>query len=223
MKVEGGTKMRIRNKPWADDFLNENNHIVVQDPFSKEGEWKEEFNNEQPIHLEIGSGKGQFIAGMGKQHSDINFIGIERVKSVIVGALKKVLHAEVSNVRLLNENAEDLRDLFATNEIDQIYLNFSDPWPKSRHEKRRLTFHTFLEQYEDILKPGGEIVMKTDNRQLFEYSLVSFSQYGCTLEEVTLDLHHLQDPLNVETEYEEKFSSKGQPIYRCRVKFPSKD
>lgn len=215
--------MRIRNKPWADDFLEENNHIVVQNSFDKKDNWSDVFENKQPIHLEIGSGKGQFIAGMGKQHSNLNFIGIERVKSVIVGALKKVKQAETKNVRLLNENAEDLRELFATNEIDQIYLNFSDPWPKNRHEKRRLTYHTFLQQYKDILKPNGELVMKTDNQHLFEYSLVSFSQFGCVLEEVTLDLHQLEDPLNVKTEYEEKFSSNGQPIYRCRVRFPSTD
>lgn len=219
-KEEG--KMRLRNKPWADDFMHENNHVVVEKPFSKKENWKNEFTEDQPLHLEIGSGKGAFISGMGKQHPEINFIGIERVKSVIVGALRKVLNAEVSNVRLLNVDASDLRDLFGDNEVDQIYLNFSDPWPKSRHEKRRLTFHTFLEQYEAVLKPNGQIVMKTDNQQLFEYSLMSFSQYGCKIEEVNLDLHTLEDPYNVMTEYEEKFSNKGQPIYRCRVRFPEK-
>lgn len=213
--------MRLRNKPWADDFLRENDHIVVQEPFDWKGKWKEQFNEpDHPLHLEIGSGKGQFIAGMGKQHADINFVGIELVKSVIVGALKKVMNAETSNVRLVNENAEDLRELFAPNEVDHIYLNFSDPWPKNRHEKRRLTFHTFLDQYEEVLKPGGELTLKTDNRGLFEYSLVSFSQYGMKLEDVSVDLHEDEDPLNVETEYEEKFSSKGQPIYRCRARFP---
>lgn len=214
--------MRIRNKPWADEFLNENHHIMVQDSFSHRGSWKDLFEQDQPVHLEIGTGKGAFISGMGAQHPDIHFIGIERVKNVIVGALKKTLDAEVSNVRLLNVDAKDLRELFAPNEIDQIYLNFSDPWPKNRHEKRRLTYHTFLEQYEDVLKPNGVIVMKTDNQKLFEYSLASFSQFGCVIEEVSLDLHALDDPLNVMTEYEEKFSEKGQPIYRCRVRFPEK-
>ncbi|KHE69086.1 methyltransferase domain-containing protein, partial [Halobacillus sp. BBL2006] len=131
--------MRLRNKPWADDFMKENDHIVVQAPFEWKGKWKELFAEpSKPLHLEIGSGKGQFIAGMSKQHEEINFIGIERVKSVIVGALKKVLNSETTNARLVNEDAEDLRDLFATNEVDHIYLNFSDPWPKNKHEKRRL-------------------------------------------------------------------------------------
>ncbi|QHS23066.1 tRNA (guanosine(46)-N7)-methyltransferase TrmB [Virgibacillus sp. MSP4-1] len=211
--------MRLRNKPWADDFIKENHHITELSPLSYKGSWKDLFVNHQPVHLEIGTGKGQFIANMAKQHPDINFIGMERVKNVIVGAIRKVDAADVRNVRLINENAKDLRDFFAQNEIDQIYLNFSDPWPKNRHEKRRLTFHTFLEQYEDILRPDGEIVLKTDNQKFFEYSLVSFSQYGMKFEEVTLDLHAAEDPLNVMTEYEEKFSEKGQRIYRCRVRF----
>ncbi|MBM7554918.1 tRNA (guanosine(46)-N7)-methyltransferase TrmB [Thalassobacillus pellis] len=211
--------MRLRHKPWADDFLAENDQVVVQYPFDYKSKWQEAFQRKQPLHVEIGSGKGQFIAGMGKQHPDINFIGIERVKSVIVGAVKKVLDAGPENVRMVNENARDLRDMFAENEVDHLYLNFSDPWPKTRHEKRRLTYHTFLEQYKDILKPGGVITLKTDNKKLFEYSLISFSKFGMEVEEVELDLHQSGDPWNVETEYEEKFAAKGQPIYRCRVTF----
>ncbi|WP_173915807.1 tRNA (guanosine(46)-N7)-methyltransferase TrmB [Halobacillus sp. Marseille-Q1614] len=211
--------MRLRNKPWADDFMKENNHIVVGNAFDYKGKWQETFDQEQPLHLEIGSGKGQFIAGIGKQHPEYNFIGVERVKSVIVGALKKVLASEAENVRLVNEDADDLREMFGENEVDHIYLNFSDPWPKTRHEKRRLTYRTFLEQYEAILKDKGELTFKTDNRGLFEYSLASFSQYGMIIEEVSLDLHQLEDDLNVMTEYEEKFSAKGQPIYRCRTRF----
>lgn len=212
--------MRLRHKPWADDYMKENDQVVVQEPFEWKGNWKSLFEHkDHPLHLEIGSGKGQFIAGMGKQHEDINFVGIERVKSVIVGAVRKVVDAETSNVRLVNEDAEDLRDLFDPNEVDHIYLNFSDPWPKNRHEKRRLTYHTFLEQYQDVLIPGGEVTLKTDNRGLFEYSLMSFSQFGMIIEEVSVDLHADEDPLNVPTEYEEKFSAKGQPIYRCRVRF----
>ncbi|KGP73682.1 tRNA (guanosine(46)-N7)-methyltransferase TrmB [Pontibacillus yanchengensis] len=212
--------MRLRNKPWADDYMNENSHIVIADPFSKKGKWATEFENDHPIHIEIGTGKGQFITGMSKKNPNTNFIGIERVKSVIVGAVKKVKEAEVANTRLLNEDADDLRELFEESEVEQIYLNFSDPWPKARHEKRRLTFKTFLEQYQSILKPDGTIVMKTDNRQLFEYSLVSFSQAGWTLEEVSLNLHDLEDPTNVMTEYEGKFSEQGHPIYRCVVRVP---
>jgi tRNA (guanine-N7-)-methyltransferase len=212
--------MRMRNKPWADDYLKENNNIVELAPLSYKGNWRNAFSEDQPIHLEIGTGKGQFISNMAKQHPDINFVGLEIAKSVIVNAVEKVKNAEVNNVLLVNEDAMDLREMFGENEIEKVYLNFSDPWPKSRHEKRRLTYHTFLEQYQHILKPNGEIVLKTDNRQLFEYSVVSFSKFGMILEEVLLDLHVHEDPLNVMTEYEEKFSSKGQPIFRCRARFP---
>jgi len=211
--------MRQRNKPWADDFLKEHDNLVIPNPEAHCGKWQEVFGNSNPIHLEIGTGKGQFIAGMAKQYPDINFIGIELAKSVIVNATEKVLAEKVPNVILLNNNAKDLRDFFGENEISTIYLNFSDPWPKTRHEKRRLTFHAFLEQYKDILIDGKGIVQKTDNRGLFEYSLVSYSQFGMRLEEVSLDLHALEDPENVKTEYEEKFSAKGQPIYRCQAIF----
>ncbi|MFC0522274.1 tRNA (guanosine(46)-N7)-methyltransferase TrmB [Pontibacillus salicampi] len=214
--------MRLRqNKPWADDYIKENHHIIIDEPFVNKGKWKEAFGNDQPLHIEIGSGKGKFIQGMAEQFPEVSFVGMERVKAVIVMALKKVKEHELPNARLLHENANDVREMFEENEVDQIYLNFSDPWPKNRHEKRRLTYHTFLEQYQSILKPEGRLVMKTDNRHLFEYSLVSFSQFGCVLEEVTMDLHSLDDETNVMTEYEEKFSEQGYPIYRCVVRFPS--
>jgi len=213
--------MRQRNKPWADDFISTHAELIIPDPASHKGSWKDVFGNDRPIHLEIGTGKGQFIAGMAKQHPDINFIGMELAKSVIVNAAQKVLDSEVTNAKLLNQNAADLRDFFANDEISGIYLNFSDPWPKNRHEKRRLTYKTFLEQYQDILDAGGSVVQKTDNRGLFEYSLVSFSHFGMRLEDVSLDLHAAEEPDNVKTEYEEKFSAKGQPIYRCKAVFQS--
>ncbi|SFD61868.1 tRNA (guanine-N(7)-)-methyltransferase [Lentibacillus persicus] len=212
--------MRQRHKPWADDFLKNNTQLVIPDAASKKGEWGQLFGNDNPIHLEIGTGKGQFITGMAEQHPDINFIGIELAKSIIVMAGSKVKASEQDNVLLIHGDAAGLNELFAENEISVIYLNFSDPWPKKRHAKRRLTFHTFLEQYQSILHPEGEIVLKTDNQGLFEYSLVSFSQFGLELREVNLDLHNEEDPLNIMTEYEEKFSAKGQRIYRCRAQFP---
>lgn len=213
--------MRLRHKPWAADYIKEHEGLMVLEPFEQKGKWQSLFDSEQPIGLEIGTGKGQFIANMAKQHPEMNFIGIEKAESIIVTAIQKVKDADVSNVHLVHENAEDLRDMFAENEVDTIFLNFSDPWPKVRHEKRRLTYKSFLEQYENVLKDGGKIVLKTDNRGLFEYSLTSFSQYGMKLEEVSLDLHTLEDDNNVMTEYEEKFSSKGQPIYRCIATFQS--
>lgn len=211
--------VRQRNKPWADDFLKENNHFVIPGPSEKKNKWREVFGNNNPIHLEIGTGKGQFLAGMAKQFPEVNFIGIEVAKSIAVTAAQKLMQSDQDNILLINENAEKLREIFAENEISTIYLNFSDPWPKNRHEKRRLTFRTFLEQYKDVLQPSGELVLKTDNRGLFEYSLVSFSEFGMDLKEVNLDLHKAEDPKNIMTEYEAKFSAKGQVIYRCRAQF----
>lgn len=209
--------MRQRNKPWASDFLKSNSNLVIPNASEHKNNWQSVFGNKHAIHVEIGTGKGQFLVGMAKQFPDINFIGIELEKNIIVTAAQKVLESELDNVLLLNENAMDISDIFAVNEIATVYLNFSDPWPKNRHEKRRLTYHTFLEQYQAILKPESELILKTDNQGLFEFSLVSFSDFGMTLKEVNLNLHDHQDPQNVMTEYEEKFSAQGQPIYRCRA------
>lgn len=211
--------MRQRNKPWADDFLKENNHFIIPNPTMNKGSWSEVFGNSNPIYVEIGTGKGQFIAGMAKKYPNVNFIGIELAKSVIVTAAQKIMETEHENILLINEDAAELENIFATDEIAQIHLNFSDPWPKNRHKKRRLTYHTFLEQYRNVLQENGELIFKTDNRGLFEYSLVSFSEFGMMLKEVNLDLHAIEDPGNVMTEYEEKFSAKGQVIYRCRSEF----
>ncbi|ENH95798.1 hypothetical protein J416_14223 [Gracilibacillus halophilus YIM-C55.5] len=212
--------MRARYKPWAADFIKENTDIVLPEPSQYFGKWREYFSNDAPLHLEIGTGKGQFIKGMAKQYPNDNFVGIEIVESIIVSAVQKIKKKQLSNVRLLNEDAMDLTSIFAENEIDMIYLNFSDPWPKNRHEKRRLTFPYFLKQYQQLLKPEGKVVLKTDNRGFFEYSLASMSQYGCIFDEVSLDLHELEDPTNVMTEYEEKFAAKGQPIYRLIAHIP---
>ncbi|MDL4839392.1 tRNA (guanosine(46)-N7)-methyltransferase TrmB [Aquibacillus rhizosphaerae] len=214
--------MRARNKPWADDYLKENKEIVELSPSEYKNKWNTVFKNNNPIHLEIGTGKGQFVAGMAKQYSDVNFVGMELAKSIIVSAVQKVSDSNQENVRLINEDANDLSEFFGENEVEKIYLNFSDPWPKARHAKRRLTFKNFLEQYENILNSNGELILKTDNRGLFEFSLVSFSQYGMILEEVLLDLHDQADPTNIMTEYEEKFSGIGQPIYRCKARFQKK-
>jgi len=211
--------MRNRYKPGADDFLKENDHLIIPNPAKYKGNWKSLFKNNPCIHIEIGTGKGQFLARMAKQYPEINFIGIEVAKNVITTAAQKIIEAEVDNVLLLNVDANHLIDYFTENEINKIYLNFSDPWPKNRHEKRRLTYHTFLKQYEHILDATGELIFKTDNQGLFEYSLISLSKYGVELEEVNLDLHALEDPYNVMTEYEEKFSKKGNRIHRLRAKF----
>ncbi|RYL93755.1 tRNA (guanosine(46)-N7)-methyltransferase TrmB [Sporolactobacillus sp. THM7-4] len=209
--------MRVRHKPWAKSLLRQHSEIVIASPKFYSGEWYEVFGREAPLHVEIGTGKGQFIVGMAKKHPEFDFIGIELHESIIVSALQKCLEANVSNVRLINADARRLTEYFAEDEVDEIYLNFCDPWPKHRHEKRRLTYSTFLAQYEYVLKNQGVVNFKTDNQGLFEYSLESFSNYGFTLRNISLDLHHSDFKENVMTEYEEKFSSKGQRIYRCEA------
>ncbi|AZB43987.1 tRNA (guanosine(46)-N7)-methyltransferase TrmB [Bacillus sp. FJAT-42376] len=211
--------MRVRNKPWASDFIAENRHIAIAQPSELKGKWNEFFGNSNPIHIEVGTGKGQFLSGMAKANPDINYVGVELFESVMVIAVQKVLEAGVDNLKLLNVDAADLTEIFDDGEVSRVYLNFSDPWPKKRHEKRRLTYKTFLSLYERLLKKGGDIHFKTDNQGLFEFSLRSFSEYGLLLTYVSLDLHESDFEGNIMTEYEEKFSNKGQRIYRCEAKY----
>lgn len=212
--------MRMRNKPWAKDKMNEYPQYVVQNPEGQKGKWKSYFEQEAPLYIEIGTGKGRFITEMAKAHPAINFLGIELSDNVLVAALDLIIEADLPNVKLLNVNAKNLGLYFETGEVDRIYLNFSDPWPKTKHEKRRLTYKDFLSIYQSILIPEGEIHFKTDNQGLFEYSLISFSHYGMLLNYLSLDLHNRGMEGNIMTEYEEKFSNKGNRIYRCEVQFP---
>lgn len=214
--------MRVRNRPGAAEMLAAHPNFVISDPTLWKGKWNELFENDHPIHIEIGMGKGQFITGMAKAHPEINYIGVEMQVSVVSIALDKLIEQPLPNLKLLNVDGSALTEYFADSEVDQIYLNFSDPWPKKRHEKRRLTYKTFLAVDEQILRPNGEIHFKTDNQGLFEYSLASFSQYGMILKQVWLDLHQSQFEGNIMTEYEEKFSSKGQRIYRVEAQFQDK-
>ncbi|MFS1663309.1 tRNA (guanosine(46)-N7)-methyltransferase TrmB [Streptococcus sp. zg-JUN1979] len=211
--------MRVRRRKGAEDLLAKYPQLVISNPEKAKGLWRDIFGNDKPIHIEVGSGKGAFITGMAAQNPDVNYIGIDIQSSVLSYALDKVIASGVDNVRLLLVDGSSLSDYFEEGEIDLLYLNFSDPWPKKRHEKRRLTYKTFLETYETILPPNGEIHFKTDNRGLFEYSLASMSQYGMVLNRVWLDLHADDMADNVMTEYEAKFSAKGQPIYRLEASF----
>lgn len=214
--------MRLRNKPWALDFINEHPEVIIPNPEEYIGKWSEVFGNNNPLHIEVGTGKGQFVTGMALQNPDINYIGIELYDSVIVSALEKVIEANSPrNLRLLKVNGADLAKFFTKEDVSRVYLNFSDPWPKARHEKRRLTSDGFLKLYESILIDNGEIHFKTDNRGLFEFSLVNMSHYGMLLNYVSLDLHANMPEDNIMTEYEEKFSEKGQPIYRVEAQFIS--
>ena len=211
--------MRVRNRKGATELLEAHPQYVILNPADAKGRWQEIFGNDHPIHVEVGSGKGAFVSGMAKANPDINYIGIDIQKSVLSYALDKVLATDVPNIKLLWVDGSDLTDYFEGGEIDRLYLNFSDPWPKKRHEKRRLTYQSFLATYQQILPENGEIHFKTDNRGLFEYSLVSFSQYGMKLKGVWLDLHASDFEDNVLTEYEQKFANKGQVIYRVEAAF----
>ncbi|WP_071393801.1 tRNA (guanosine(46)-N7)-methyltransferase TrmB [Bacillus tuaregi] len=211
--------MRLRNKPWAKEKIEQYPQYVVAAPDELKGKWDTVYENNQPLHIEIGTGKGRFITEMAKANPSINYLGIELQESVIVSALDRLIEAELPNVKLLNANAVDLPLYFAKGEVSRVYLNFSDPWPKSRHEKRRLTYRSFLKIYEEILPVNGEIHFKTDNQGLFEYSLMSFSAYGMLLKYLSLDLHNSTYEGNIMTEYEEKFSERGNRIYRCEVQF----
>ena len=211
--------MRVRNRKGATELLEAHPQYVILNPADAKGRWQEIFGNNHPIHIEVGSGKGAFVSGMAKANPEINYIGIDIQKSVLSYALDKVLATDVPNIKLLWVDGSDLTDYFEEGEIDRLYLNFSDPWPKKRHEKRRLTYQSFLATYQQILPENGEIHFKTDNRGLFEYSLVSFSQYGMKLKGVWLDLHASDFEDNVLTEYEQKFANKGQVIYRVEAAF----
>lgn len=211
--------MRLRNKPWAREKIDAHPQYIIPESSDVKGHWHDIFGNHNPIHIEVGTGKGQFVTGMAKQNPDINYIGIELYESVIVSALDLLIEAEVSNLKLLNVDGSDLLNYFEKGEVKQVYLNFSDPWPKTRHTKRRLTYKSFLNLYEELMPEGGEVHFKTDNQALFEYSLKSFSEYGMLLTYVSLDLHNSEFEGNVMTEYEEKFSAKGQRIYRSEAKF----
>ena len=211
--------MRLRYKPWAKEKIEQHPQFVVANPENLKGKWHEAFDQNQPLHIEVGTGKGQFLIGMAKANPDINYIGIELYDSVIVAALDRLIEADLPNLKLLNINAAELDKYFTKNDVDRVYLNFSDPWPKTRHEKRRLTYKDFLKLYENILIDGGEIHFKTDNQGLFEYSLMSFSAYGLLLKYVSLDFHKSGYEGNVMTEYEQKFSEAGNRIYRCEVKY----
>ena len=207
--------MRLRNVPGARETIIEN-QFSIQEPEQKKGKWAEVFGNDHPIHIEVGMGKGQFIIEMAKRNPEVNYIGIEKYSSVLVRAVEKLEDFQQNNLRLIRMDAENIEEVFDKDEVDRIYLNFSDPWPKDRHAKRRLTSTRFLERYNNILTPEGRVMFKTDNKDLFDFSLEQVEEAGWILENHTYDLHHSEyNEGNVMTEYEEKFSAKGNPI--CRL------
>ena len=207
--------MRLRNITGSREIIGES-RFVVQEPKAQKGKWRERFGNEAPIYIEIGMGKGKFLHTLAGQNPDINYVGIEKYSSVLLRAIQKSEEEELSNLLFIRMDAEELTEVFGQGEVDRIYLNFSDPWPKDRHAKRRLPSRQFLARYDAILAKDGRIEFKTDNMDLFDFALGELEPAGWQLEAVTRDLHHDEKMLvgNIMTEYEEKFSSIGNPIYK---------
>lgn len=216
----GEKRMRLRNITGSREVIG-SSRFVVQEPKEIKGSWKALFGNDNPIYIEIGMGKGKFLHTSAAQNPEINYIGIEKYSSVLLRALQKMEEEELSNLKFIRMDAEEITEVFGEHEVDRIYLNFSDPWPKERHAKRRLPSRQFLERYDYILKPEGQLEFKTDNRELFDFAVEELSEAGWKTQALTYDLHREEDMLagNIMTEYEEKFSSMGNPICKyiiCR-------
>ncbi len=208
--------MRMRKKKNLDVRFAACAQVLAQEPESCKGRWREAFSNENPIHLEIGCGKGQFILAMAVKYPEINFIAIEKEEGALIMATEKAVEQSLPNLKFLSYDAAQLEDIFAPGEISRIYLNFSDPWPKNGQRKRRLTHSGFLKIYDTILAPYGQIHFKTDNQHLFEWTLAEICRYGLLMQNICLDLH-ASDFDNIMTEYEERFSSMGMRIYRLEA------
>ena len=215
--------MRARKKKHAGERIAACAHLLIADPMILAEDPQAPFPERRPLHLEIGCGKGSFACGLAAARPDINLIAMERVPDVTCLALEKAVREADSrpdNLRFLIGNAENLTDWFPPHSVDCLYLNFSDPWPKARHEKRRLTHRLFLERYKTVLKKGGVLRFKTDNAGLFDFSLAEFAAAGLSVRDVTRDLHNSpQNEGNIMTEYEKNFSEKGFPIHAVTVEF----
>jgi len=219
--------MRLRNKPWAIKLVNEHPESVLQNPDpAKKIDWDKRFADfSRPLEIEVGSGKGRFITTLAAQHPERNFVAIELQTTAAGIILRTKLEKHLDNLQILRGDAADINRFFAPNSTNIIYLNFSDPWPKTRHEKRRLTYKVFLSKYQEVLTPNGHIEFKTDNSGLFAYSVKSMNNFGMHFDFVSVDLHHEKVEItqkNIETEYEQKFAAKGNPIYALYASFKAK-
>lgn len=204
--------MRLRNVKGSRETIA-NSEFTINEPKEYKGKWREVFGNANPIHIEIGMGKGRFITELATRNPDINYIGIEKYSSVLVRAIEKRQELDIENLIFIRMDAEELLDVFVENEVDKIYLNFSDPWPKDRHAKRRLTSKEFFARYDVVLVEDGVVEFKTDNNMLFDFSLEQIPETKFEVREFTRDLHNSSmNEGNIMTEYEQKFSSMGNPI-----------
>lgn len=209
--------MRMRKKKNCDVRMERCSDVWIKNPEDYKGRWHEFFENDNDIYIEIGCGKGRFITETAKVNPDKNYIAIEKVEDVIVMAMEKATAAELDNVLFIDMDAEKIEDIFEKGEIKGIYLNFSDPWKKNKQAKRRLTHKNFLDRYKKVLLEGDYIYFKTDNKQLFDFSLNSFCEENYKLENISLDLHNSNFEGNIMTEYEQRFSEQGMPIYRLEA------
>lgn len=211
--------MRLKNVPGAREAIAASD-LVIQNPKEMKGKWKAYWNNENELHIEVGMGKGKFMMGMAKAHPDINYIGIEMYSSVLYRAVQKLESEPLGNLKFILLDAKEITEVFEKDEVDRIYLNFSDPWPKDRHAKRRLPSRQFLARFAEILKKDGVIEFKTDNKDLFTFAEEEVEPAGWKILEITYDLHNDEKMVagNIMTEYEEKFSSMGNPIYKYIIK-----
>ena len=207
--------MRLRNITGSREMIAES-RFVVHEPQEYKGRWRELFGNDHPLRIEIGMGKGRFIMDLARMHPEINYVGIEKYSSVLLRGIQKMETDPLPNLYFIRMEAEEIADVFDREEVERIYLNFSDPWPKDRHAKRRLPSREFLKRYDEILVRDGVIEFKTDNQDLFRFALEEIEPAGWRLLQMTEDLHHDEKMLagNVMTEYEEKFSALGNPIYK---------
>ncbi|MBR4949449.1 MAG: tRNA (guanosine(46)-N7)-methyltransferase TrmB [Clostridia bacterium] len=211
--------MRARKRKNTPTRMENCSDIWVKDYKNHKGKWNILFGNQNPIHLEIGCGKGDFVLGMAKLYPDINFVAVEKFPDVIVLAMEKIKSAELKNVLFISADAKELCETFKKGEVERIYLNFSDPWPRNKNSKRRLTHENFLNIYKKLLRKGQFIYFKTDNKKLFEFSLNEFCRCNFLLQNISLDLHNSNMENNVMTEYEKNFSEKGFPIYRLEAMY----
>lgn len=211
--------MRLRNISGSRDVIAQS-PLVIHEPKQHKGNWKEVFGNDNPIRIEVGMGKGKFIYQLAKINPDVNYIGIEKYSSVLLRALQKMESEPLPNLLFIRMDADEIAEVFGKEEIDRIYLNFSDPWPKDRHAKRRLPSGEFLKRYDSFLKKDGILEFKTDNRDLFDFALGELDDAGWEAVQVTFDLHRDQEMSagNVMTEYEEKFSALGNPICKYIIR-----